>query len=64
MLILPEAGTENTIPYDRTFENLSTIYTVNRLYLSFLLMPVCQMDIKKWVVNESQKCPLFLLANT
>ena len=31
MVILPEAGTETTIPSDRTFENFSTIHTVNRL---------------------------------
>ena len=54
MVILPEAGTETTIPSDRTFENLSTIHTFNRLDLSFLLMPVCRTDIRKWVLNESR----------
>ena len=54
MVILPEAGTETTIPSDRTFTNLSMIHTVDRLDLSFLLMPVCRTDIKKWVVNESR----------
>ena len=54
MVLLPEAGTETTIPYERTFENAGMICTVNRLDLSFLLVPVCRTAIKKWVVNESR----------
>ena len=64
MVILPEAGTETTIPSDRTFENLSTIHTVNRLDVSFLLIWVCRTDIEKWVVNESRRMSVVLLANT
>ena len=64
MVILPEAGTETTIPSDRTFENLSTIHTVNRLDVTFLLMPVFRTDIKKWVVHESRRMSVVLLANT
>ena len=64
MVILPEAGAGTTIPSDRTFKKLSTIHTVNRLDVSFLLMPICQTDIKKWVMNELQRMSVVLLANT
>ena len=64
MVILPEAGTGITIPSDRTFKNVSTIHTVNRLDVSFLLIWVCRTDIEKWVVNESERMSIVLLANT
>ena len=59
MVILPEAGTETTIPSDRTFENLSTIHTVDRLDVTFLLMPVSRTDIKKGSCVSHVECPLF-----
>ena len=64
MVILQDSGTETTIPSDRTFENLGTIHTVNWLDVGFLLIWVCQTDIEKWVVNESQRMSVVLLANT
>ena len=62
MVILPEAGTETTIPSDRTFENSSTIHTVNQLDLSFHLMPVSRSDITKWFANES--LPMFAVSTS
>ena len=64
MVILPEAGTETTIPSDRTFENLGTIHTITWLDVSFLLIRVCRTDIEKWVVNESRRMSVVLPANT
>ena len=54
MVMLPEAETETNISSDRIFGNSSTIHTVNRLDLSFRLMPVCRSDIETWFVNESR----------
>ena len=55
MVILPETGTETTIPSDRTFEKSSTMHTGNWCDLSFHLVPVSQSDIEKCSVNEPQR---------
>ena len=54
MVILPEDGTETTIPSGCTFENSSTIHTVNLLDLSFHLMPIWRLIIENWFLNKSR----------
>ena len=60
MVILPENGTETTIPSHRTFVNFRTIHTVNLLDFGFLLTPVYRTDIDKSVMNKSQSMSVVL----
>ena len=50
-----ETETVTTIPFDRTFNKLSTIHILKQCDLSFHLVQVSWSKIKKRFVNESQR---------
>ena len=55
MVVLPEAGTETTIPSNCTFNKLIPTHTIHWLDLSFRLVPVSRSDIKTRFANELQR---------
>ena len=55
MIVLPETGTETTIPADYTVDKMSAIYSVHWRDLSFNLVPVSRLEIKKRFANESRR---------
>ena len=52
-MVIPEAGTKNTIPSKCIFDNLSIIHSVSWRDLSFHLVLFSRSDIRKRSTNES-----------
>ena len=65
MVILPEAGTETTIPSDPTFDKSSMMYTLTWRDLRFHLVLVNRLEIKKNIFQMNHEyCPSYTLYNT
>ena len=62
MVVLPEAGTETTIPSDCIFDKSSTMHTVDWCDLSFHFVQVSQLETKKHFASESPR--IFVVSST